>query len=179
MLCDSCGENEASLHFTKIVNGEKEERHLCESCAGNDVEFDISSPFSMHKLFTGIIDGLQGDIKQNNDLKCDNCGLSYIEFKNTGKLGCSKCYGAFKDKLPALIDGLQGSRVHRGKIPKSSSEEIKIEIEIRNLQDKLDMAVSNEEYEKAAEIRDEIRELNSIINERSKSTDSEDEEDVE
>lgn len=30
MMCQECGQRPATLHFTKIVNGDKTEFHLCE-----------------------------------------------------------------------------------------------------------------------------------------------------
>ena len=33
MICQECNQRPAALHFTKIINGEKTEVHLCEKCA--------------------------------------------------------------------------------------------------------------------------------------------------
>ncbi|HSH45438.1 MAG TPA: hypothetical protein VK966_06265 [Longimicrobiales bacterium] len=33
MLCDHCGENEAVIHLTQIVDNEMGTFHLCEACA--------------------------------------------------------------------------------------------------------------------------------------------------
>ena len=76
MLCESCGKNEAYIHYTKIVNGKLEEGHLCEECAFKSYDFD--GGFNMNKLFTGLIDELKDTKSQDREeLKCSFCGLSY------------------------------------------------------------------------------------------------------
>ena len=58
MFCQECGKKPATLHFTKIVNGEKTEFHICESCAREKGEFIPGTPnsFSIHHLLSGLLD---------------------------------------------------------------------------------------------------------------------------
>ena len=100
MLCESCGKNEAYIHYTKIVNGKHSEVHLCEECALK--HYDLDTSFNVNNLFTGLIDGFK-DKTESVDLKWCKCGLSYSDFKKIGKFGCSKCYETFKPKLEPLI----------------------------------------------------------------------------
>lgn len=157
MLCESCGKNEANLHYTKVVNGKVEERNLCDKCAAENYDFDKS--FSMHKIFTGLIDSIQDYKKEDIELKCNNCGLTYEVFRKEGKFGCSQCYETFKNKLAPLIKGLHGHNTHRGKIPKNASGEIFLRREEETLKTKLEDAVKMEEFEKAVVIRDELKDL--------------------
>lgn len=159
MLCESCKKNEANLHYTQIINGEMEEKHLCEECASKSYVFNFDNPFSMSKLFTGLIDNIQEGTSERPRLKCENCGLTYKEFKQDGKFGCSHCYRTFKSNLHPLIKGLHGHNLHRGKTPKNIDKEILLIKEEESLQNKLEDAVKMERYEEAALIRDELKAL--------------------
>lgn len=161
MLCDSCGKNEAYIHYTKIINGKYKEEHLCEECALKNYDFD--NTFSMNKLFTGLVDGYKDINEVKEELKCDFCGLTYSRFSKDGKFGCAECYETFRDKLDPLIKGLHGHNIHRGKIPANSSERIHFKREEDNLQIELENAVKMEEFERAAEIRDELKKLRSTL----------------
>lgn len=157
MLCENCDKREATVHYTKIINGEVEELHLCDECAMGKNEFDSS--FSFHKLLTGLIDNAQAVTVKEEDVKCDFCGLAYNEFKQTGKFGCANCYYVFKDKLRPLLRGIHGDDEHIGKIPKSINQEIIKRREIDKLRDELDALIVKEAFEKAAILRDRIKEL--------------------
>lgn len=161
MLCESCGLNEASVHYSKIVNGSMEEKHLCQSCASLDlnVNLDLEDPFSMGNLFTSLIDNIMEGQIENIMTDCPTCGLSYYDFKKSGKFGCKDCYKAFEDKLEPLLRGLHGHNVHRGKIPKSSGQRIFLKREEENLRRSLQKAIDQEEFEEAALLRDKIREI--------------------
>lgn len=159
MLCESCGKNEANLHYTKVINGKVEEKHLCDKCASENYDFDFDNSFSMHKIFTGLIDSIQDFKKDDIQLKCNNCGLTYERFRKEGKFGCSQCYDTFKNRLDPLIKGLHGHNIHRGKIPNNANGEIFLRREEETLQTKLENAVKMEEFEKAAIIRDELKNL--------------------
>lgn len=161
MLCESCGKNEAYIHYTKIINGKYEEEHLCEDCALKN--FDLDKGFSMNKLFTGLIDGFKDNKEDRDEIKCEFCGLTYTKFRHEGKFGCSKCYDTFKDKLDPLIKGLHGHNKHMGKIPINSSSRVYLKREEDNLQIELENAIKMEEFERAAQIRDELKKLRSTL----------------
>lgn len=161
MLCESCGKNEAYIHYTKIINGKYMEEHLCEECALKNYDFD--KDFSMSKLFTGLIDGIKDNKEKINETKCNFCGLSYSKFRNEGKFGCSQCYETFKDKLDPLIKGLHGHNRHRGKIPINSSSRVYLKRVEDNLQIDLENAIKMEEFERAAQIRDQLKKLRSTL----------------
>jgi len=150
MICESCNKREAKIHYKSVINGVVTEHHLCEICAAGYKE-DLINKFPLHKLFSSIY--------SNSDVTCPNCGLSYEKFRSTGKLGCSECYDAFGDDLKNIIKGIHGHTKHNGKMPKRAYPLLKMEIDIEKLTAELDRAVKNEEYEKAALLRDEIKEL--------------------
>lgn len=161
MKCESCGKNEAKFHFTKIYNGEVEEKHLCESCASKDFDFDFGSDnhFSMNEFIAGLIGGPVKSYKEENGLQCTKCGQSYSEFKEDGRFGCDECYIAFKDKLNPLIKGLHGKNHHSGKMPKHSSQDIFLKREVDDLKKELEESVKQERFEKAAILRDRLKDI--------------------
>jgi len=167
MLCDNCKKNEATIHIKKLMNGDKQEYSLCEACANelNEMNFvDISSiglnnTFTVQDLLGGIIDYVNQSSQSSavNIPTCKTCGMSYTEFKKTGLMGCSECYESFKDSLIPIIKRVQGNIEHVGKIPKKSGKEIMGKKLLLKLKEELSKAINSEEYERAAEIRDEIR----------------------
>lgn len=167
MLCDICKKNEASVHITKIVNGEKEELNICDNCAKDVEGFDFVkdmnfiSPFSFQNILSGIMNYANKTPKefQDKNLVCKNCGMTYSEFKEKGLLGCSECYKNFSSIIMPVIQRVQGNAEHIGKIPKKAGKDIIKHRRILKLKEELQKVIVQEEYERAAEIRDEIREL--------------------
>ncbi|EFM11549.1 UvrB/UvrC protein [Paenibacillus curdlanolyticus YK9] len=162
MLCQECGKKPATLHFTKIVNGEKNEFHICESCARDKGEMIPGSPngFSIHSLLSGLLDFERtgpGAIQET--MRCEVCGLTYPQFSKLGRFGCSSCYQSFESKLDPLFKRVHGNTVHVGKIPKRSGGVIQTKREIDRLRRELITRIDQEEFEAAAELRDRIREL--------------------
>ncbi len=167
MMCQRCGEREASVHLTKIINGEKNELYLCEKCAEElgHISLKGNDPFSFPSLLTGILSsGLESSFqKEESDLKCDKCGMSYKIFSKKGLLGCPDCYEKFSDRLEPLIKRIHGSNHHIGKVPHRRGGDLKIKREIEQLREEMNVAVEKEDFEKAAEIRDEIHDLEKEI----------------
>jgi len=166
MLCEKCQVRPASLHFTKIINGLKNELHLCEQCAKENEEFSFESqdPFSFHHLLSGLLnfDQMMGgtSIKTNiESLRCKACGLTFNQFKKTGKFGCNDCYQHFETQLEPIFRRVHGNSLHSGKVPVRSGGKIKLKKEIDTLKNRLQEKVTAEEFEEAAKLRDEIKKL--------------------
>jgi len=159
LLCDVCGKNPATVHLTEIIEGKIIEVHLCEDCAKKKTE-EFQKQFNIADFLSELVDIDSLDKITLSELSCPNCGLSYEEFKNKGRLGCAECYSAFKDKLTPLLRKIHGSLRHRGKVPKlEMRKELSREERIKELKQHLERAVRLEEYEEAARIRDEIKQL--------------------
>ena len=90
---------------------------------------------------------------------CPHCGMSYSDFLHTGKIGCSVCYQTFRHQLEPIIRRIHGASIHSGKIPHRSGGALELKHTLEQLRRKLESCVANEEYEKAAQYRDEIRAL--------------------
>ncbi|AGB40166.1 uncharacterized protein with conserved CXXC pairs [Halobacteroides halobius DSM 5150] len=163
MLCQECQERQAKLHVTKIINGEKKELYLCQECAQSNNELDFSLDFSFDNILTGLLnDKLTSKAKiglNETHLECDVCGLSYVDFSRNGRLGCSNCYTSFRNKLGKVLRRIHSSTDHTGKIPKRAGEKVRLKRKIKELRREMDEVVRKEEFERAAEIRDKIKEL--------------------
>ncbi|HAW60182.1 MAG TPA: hypothetical protein DCW86_01760 [Actinobacteria bacterium] len=174
MLCDECHKNLATVHLTRIVGDETTELHLCEECtrklAGEsslnffftfpkllaDV-FDLEDPQSFAKLFKESL--FEGE----SALSCPTCGTTFSDIRESGKLGCGECYEVFKARLTPILERIHGSCQYAGKVPRRAAGQMKARIEIRTLRRRLEELVKKEEYEKAAEIRDRIKNLESKL----------------
>ena len=165
MLCQECQKNQATVHLTKIVNGEHSEQHLCEQCAREKGEFVFNhQPFSIHHLLTGLMnidaqpaDKLMGFTSAK--VQCNNCGLTYAQFGQIGRFGCSECYHAFGEWLVPLMRRIHGSTQHVGTVPRRAEGAVKLRRSLEELRQQLQHLVEQEEFEKAAEVRARIREL--------------------
>lgn len=166
MFCQECGKRPATLHFTKIVNGDKTEFHICETCAREKGEGIPGTPnsFSIHSLLSGLLDfNSSGTAAQSQispqSVRCEECGLTYAQFSKIGRFGCSNCYNAFAERLDPLLKRVHSSTTHSGKIPKRSGGQIQCKREIERLRRELQTYIEQEEFESAATLRDRIREL--------------------
>ena len=157
MQCDECGKNEAILHLTQIVDNQMSTKHLCERCAAEKgVESEQAPvPFALTDFLGKVDRGEAG-----SPAPCPFCGLEFDEFKKTGRLGCPQCYESFESNLKSLLRRLHGSIEHVGKVylPPDPSLAQKVD-RLAGLRRKLNSAVESEDFERAAEIRDEIQEL--------------------
>lgn len=121
MKCQNCGENEANVKYTQIINGVKKQMSLCDKCAKELGIDDIS--FNMPISFSSFL----GDMLNFNDndfiptltkpeiLACSKCNMTYDEFLETGELGCNNCYDVFKLKIDQLLKNIHGANRHVGR----------------------------------------------------------------
>ncbi len=158
MLCQLCGINEATIHLTEIVDNQMVELHVCEQCA-KEKAVDLSPPVSFNDILSGLVDFTSRKENEGVDVKCPTCGLTYEKFKKIGRLGCVDCYQSFQSFLYPLIKKVQGTTHHLGKRPSRLSGSMKIELEVKELADKLKKHVAREEFEDAAHVRDKIKML--------------------
>lgn len=168
MLCDKCKQRPATVHITKIVNNEKHEQHLCEECSKEIANFGlgIDPGFSLNKFLANLLtnDPALSNMGIGYDSeKCENCGLTYSQFSQGGKLGCSNCYGVFQEKLNPLLRRIHSSEKHTGKVPERTGGKLKVIKELESLKIEMGILVSKEEFEKAAEVRDKIKDLEKKI----------------
>lgn len=171
MKCDICGKNEASIHLTEVVNQQVTKLHICEVCAQQKSD-EMQSHFGLADLLSGLVEGgevLEGEgVKGVSGAQCPMCGSAYRDFQSSGRIGCGKCYDIFARNLSALLRKIHGADRHVGKMPVGGHLSGMEEEDIRRLKNELAQLIKNEEFEKAALLRDRIRELESIPYEKRK-----------
>ncbi|HZL37552.1 MAG TPA: UvrB/UvrC motif-containing protein [Tepidisphaeraceae bacterium] len=159
MKCDNCAKN-ATVHLTEIQGGKKIEKHLCEQCAAQNEGFPVKSHMPINELLTNFVmahSGLQKEVGAG----CDVCGITWAEFRQNGLLGCANDYQVFeKDLTPLLQRAHEGMTHHAGKSPArrgGSGAPVKRQADASRLRKDLAKAVEAEDYERAAKIRDQIK----------------------
>ncbi len=153
MKCQKC-HNQATLHITEILGDEQfEELHLCEQCA-NKYLYEAQQKGPKTALAEAGLE--EGPIGQQ---ECPECGLKFVEFRNTGRLGCPHDYQEFRDDLLPLLENIHGETKHCGKAPKRLPQSKQAHSELMQLRNRLKQAVSKEDYEEAARLRDKIKHL--------------------
>jgi protein arginine kinase activator len=189
MTCDSCHQRPAKYHVTRVVNGERSEEDLCEECALQRGELAIhlqpSPATAIHDLLAGLLEGAGAPLlrqPQQQMAQCPVCGLTHAEFARTGLLGCEGCYAAFAETLRPLVRRVQGAGRHHGKAPNQARTAAAaaskaaaparpspspagaaapnpLQLKAGSLREQLQAAIAAEEFERAAALRDRIREL--------------------
>lgn len=157
MNCDVCKQNQATVFLTQIVEGKMQKVNLCESCSK---EKGVTDPtgFALADLLLGL--GAAQEIERGGSVqKCPVCGFSQADFKKTGRLGCSNCYETFADGLQSLLKGMHKGTTHLGKKPSRLARSLERDAQLKQLQRDLRKAVADENYESAAQLRDQIRHL--------------------
>ena len=157
MICDVCKHNQATVFLTQIVDGKMQKVNLCEGCSK---EKGVTDPtgFALADLLLGLgaAQAMEGGASAQ---KCPVCGFSQQDFKKTGRLGCASCYETFADGLAGLLKGMHKGTRHVGKVPARLRRNIEREQEMKNLHRDLRRAVAEENYEGAARLRDQIKDL--------------------
>ncbi len=156
MLCQKCGKNQATTHYTQIINGKKTEMHLCSQCAGSG---NGTFPSLLSDMFFGETPYLGFD---TGETVCPGCGSTLSRIRSQGKVGCGQCYDTFLDALLPYIRQIHGTDSHvRGvPAPESLSAETpeNAGTEEAVLKKQLADAIAREDYEQAAVLRDKIKE---------------------
>ena len=167
VMCRECGIRPSKIHYTEIVNDNMITMDLCAECAEErGIDVHKASGYGLGDLFAGLIeDTTEEESEKITRVQCPSCGYQYSDFKKMGRLGCPDCYEAFSGQLLPLLRQLHGDTEHQGKSPQAPGPAAKTRKELLDLKEQLSKAVQSEEYEKAAEIRDRITELEAKVDE--------------
>lgn len=165
MLCQKCKAKEANTHVKSVVNGEYEEYMLCSDCAKEmgytNLWSDVNSDFNsiLGSFFSNALPA------RSETTRCPMCGSTYHDIAKSGQVGCANCYDLFLSELMPSIRRIHGNTTHCGKKPLISKKENKTTIKseksnaIDDLKQQLNDAVSEQNFELAAELRDKIKEM--------------------
>lgn len=173
MTCDICGKKKATVHLTEIVDEQMSEMHLCEECA-RQKSSQMEQQFGLADLLAGLSDTAKPAMASKESekgalvLKCSRCDLPYEDFRKFGRLGCGECYTSFKEHLTGLLRKIHGSNKYLGKTPSKYSTSQTLATtegttallpsdDLSDLKQQLQSAIAAEDFEKAAQIRDKIR----------------------
>lgn len=166
MTCQKCQRRPAVYHMTRIVDGDAVEQvHLCEQCAAEQGELGMPTDSHFLQQFLASLMGVTGaeaateGVAADAATRCPRCGLAYGEFAQTGLLGCPQCYDAFSAQLQPLVHRIHGKGSHAGKLPRGVGGVVLQRRRLEDMRRELAAAVREERFERAAELRDEIRAL--------------------
>ena len=177
MICEACQQNLATVHLTEIIQKTKKETHLCETCA-QDKGVTYSTDFSVKDFLGGLSKKSTSEPaesapkqaaaapvapavpKAEAPVPCPSCGITFQEFRQSGRLGCYRDYEHFEPSLLPLLRKIHNDTTqHTGRVPSQIGERMDRARQISDLRAKLEQAVSREHYERAAELRDSIRQI--------------------
>ncbi|MEW9676459.1 UvrB/UvrC motif-containing protein [Lentibacillus sp. L22] len=171
MECQECHKRPATLHFTQVVNGKKIEVHVCEVCAKEKGYMTYpEDSFSFQNLLTSLFNVESSPLGNNGnsnsvftpaeDIQCEQCGMTFSEFKRIGKFGCASCYHTFSDHLDPIFRRVHsGNTKHHGKIPKRQGGDLHAKRQLEEYKLKLKELIDQEAFEEAANVRDQIKAL--------------------
>ncbi len=172
MLCERCKKNEATFYYKETVNGTAKSFHLCGDCAKaaetagevKSLGWSAGGDF-IDDLFSSLFAPATAKTPKVAERKtCDLCGASFEELVREGKAGCPKCYDTFEGELAESIRRIHGRVLHTGGAPAEFREANEAKKKIEGLETALKEAIQSENYERAAELRDELRTLRAAEN---------------
>jgi len=160
MECERCHKNEATINLVRKVGDQVTKHFLCKTCAGEFGLKQEGAKFTFESILAALADLDLADSAPENiaELTC-LCGHTFNQFRKRGRLGCSQCYTTFRRQLAVLLKKIHGDPRHLGKVPPRQQETIARYRELQELKDELEKAVQCENYERAAELRDQIKSL--------------------
>ena len=165
--CRRCSKP-ATLHITEIHDGDAAAIHLCESCAREYLEEDDSEETAADPAseLAAKLEALVSEGDDDTQTKCSNCDITFKQFREEGRLGCPCCYEEFRTELDPLLENIHEEVVHVGKRPKSGPAAVNEQSRLIQLRNRQREAIEREDYEVAAELRDEIAGIESNLRDR-------------
>jgi protein arginine kinase activator len=174
VTCERCGEEPASVHLLRVVDGQVSHTHLCPLCAEGLAEetegmaLVLAVPSVLRQMGRGGVSDESATplpAADNKEHYCELCGTTLTDLKESGLVGCSNCYQVFAEYLESLLAGGAEPAEHLGKIPRRGPETDNLRHEILRLQRMLRELVECERFEEAAGVRDRLSELGQRLGE--------------
>lgn len=160
MDCDICGKH-AKVHLTQLVGGQIKKIALCDNCAQ---EKGVTDPtgFALAEMLLGKTPGKLAPTAPAvaaSGRRCTTCGFTLEDLRRIRRFGCADCYTSFRDEVNQMIRGMHKGSKHSGKVPAGLMELHERTQRLEELRSRLDQAITAENYEEAAGLRDEIRQI--------------------
>ena len=161
MKCQQCNKT-ATFHITELTKGKPQELHLCEEHARQYLTQNEEEPTATPSLAGVLASQLAvgqtaEDLAKLDQRACPVCGITFYEFRNQGRLGCPHDYVCFKAELEPLILNIHGETEHVGKKPAGYAEGTENRTQLIRMRREMKEAITEEDYERASKIRDQIR----------------------
>jgi protein arginine kinase activator len=162
MKCDHC-DKPAVVHEVVIKGGVTSEVHLCaEHAAQKGYQVPTVPVTQLLAQFAGQVPAIAASQSRRpaTPARCGGCGLGFAEFRQTGVLGCPGCYEAFMPQIATVIERAQSGAVHHvGRAPRRLEGLADRAAARSRLVQELEAAVTAEQYERAASLRDQLKKL--------------------
>jgi len=163
MKCQKC-DKDATFHITELQGGKPEELHLCEEHARQYLTSSDGDEPSIASLAGALAQQMQvgqtaEELSRLDQRTCPVCGISFFDFRNKGRLGCPHDYVFFGKDLEPLLLNIHGETEHTGKRPRHSPHDTDFKTDLIRLRREMKAAASEEDYERASQLRDEIRRI--------------------
>jgi len=155
MRCSRCQQRESVIQVHQIIDDQSAVVHLCQQCA-LEQGIEVDSTLESNPL-TGFLALLEQHPATTG--ACPGCGTTLEDYRATGRLGCARCYATFADPLRDLLRRIHGAALHTGSRPPSTEDSLTTEARREDLQDQLRRAIEHEQFERAAVLRDQLREF--------------------
>jgi len=159
--CQQC-EKTATFHITELTGGKPQELHLCEEHARQYLTQSEEEPAVTPSLAGALAQQLAvgqtaEELSKLDQRSCPVCGITFYEFRNQGRLGCPHDYVFFQNELEPLVMNIHGETQHVGKRPQRLESGTEGVTQLIRLRREMKDAITNEDYERASELRDKIR----------------------
>jgi protein arginine kinase activator len=161
MLCQKCHKNLATVRYAEVVDGKVTDRHLCADCLAQHQD-NAAKGFEL----TGVAPtarkiAVDQVVREAVKLQrtCATCGATLTMVMDEARTGCAKCYENFSEQIESMLEGLQRSMQHKGKMPHLDDARAKLRGDLQTKRALLRTMLRAEKYEEAARLRDEIRGL--------------------
>jgi protein arginine kinase activator len=160
MVCQNCKKAHATHHYVEIRNKRRKEVHVCEPCAQQLGLGPKLAGVSLPDLFEKFLDpAARKKVKEMADVRCPQCGMSYADFRSRGRFGCARDFEVFDSFLPSLLERMHGAARHIGRVPATAPEDVALRQELVRLRRELEEMTRQENFERCAELRDQIRRI--------------------
>lgn len=159
MICEHCKERDGVVLLTKVKDGAVLQLRLCERCAAEQgVETTVAHP--KNSALTDFLQAVneKATAVSGDQAACHFCGATARDFRQSGRVGCARCYGAFERSLRELLRRLHNATRHTGRRYVAPEAEVVEQAgQLDQLRDRLQRAIDAEQFELAAELRDRLR----------------------
>jgi protein arginine kinase activator len=167
MKCDNCKENEAQFHFITRVDGEPVETHLCGDCAAEAglLESGSRAPQNAGDMFIAFPLGAPGAISLpglGQGMAVPVMAMPFFGIHVFGDIPSWDEAGNTSDNGAAngrKVDFVPTATKQEVFIPEDAGAEFRGRRELNSLKNRLCAAVKAEDFENAALLRDQIREM--------------------